>query len=224
MSRATRSCPLAVLVVDDYQDTADSLAMILRSEGFDARAAYGADAALAAVADWRPDAVLLDLAMPGTDGFALAERLCRESLRRPLLVAVTGLGTDVDRDHTRAAGFDHHLVKPVDPCALLALLRAHAAEAVVMAGAERRTRAGRRPALGPSEMARAFQTGRWKQVVAATAERCRWRASRAEARLHRCAQRATWLAMVRRFARRMTVGMVAGERGCVSAPCASNGQ
>jgi CheY-like chemotaxis protein len=183
MSRATRSRPLAVLVVDDFQDTAESLAMVLRSEGFDARAAYGAAAALATVADWPPDAVLLDLAMPGTDGYALAERLCREALRRPLLVAVTGLGRDADRDHTRAAGFDHHLVKPVDPCALLDLLRARAADAAVMAGAERRTVAGRRPVFGLSEMAWAAQVRRRERVVAATAERCRLRAGRAEDRL-----------------------------------------
>lgn len=116
---------LSVLVVDDVRDSADSLAMVLRLQGFDARAAYHADAALAAVAEFRPQVILLDLAMPGTDGYAVADRIRRELDWRPVLVAVTGLSDPGERERTRAAGFDHHLVKPVDPGVVVNLLRAY---------------------------------------------------------------------------------------------------
>ena len=114
-----------VVVADDSRLMRRILSDALGRRGFDvvATAADG-DEALAACNEHRPDAMTLDLAMPGTDGFALAERLCRESRRRPLLVAVTGLSTDADRDHTRAAGFDHHLVKPAKLETLRAVLAA----------------------------------------------------------------------------------------------------
>jgi CheY-like chemotaxis protein len=118
--------PLAVLVVDDDRDCADSLALVLRLHGFDARAAYDAVAALAAFTAFRPQVILLDLAMPGTDGYALADRVRREPGWQPVLVAVTGFGDPSERARTGAAGFDHHFVKPVDPGLVADMLRAYA--------------------------------------------------------------------------------------------------
>jgi CheY-like chemotaxis protein len=113
--------PLRVLVVDDEPDTADALAAVLRLLGHDARAYYDAPSALAAAAGFRPDACLLDLLMPGVDGFELAGRL-KSQAAPPLLVATTALGGPEDLARSAAAGFDYHLVKPVDPGVLLAAL------------------------------------------------------------------------------------------------------
>src|SRR5437763_579540 len=98
---ATRS--LAVLVVDDYPDTADSLAILLRLAGHDVRAAYNGPDALALLNDWQPDVAIWDLALPRMDGFKVAERLCAESKRRPLLVALTGFGMAHEVERTKAA-------------------------------------------------------------------------------------------------------------------------
>ena len=114
---------LSVLVVDDYPDAAESLARVLRLEGHDARAALGGAAAVALLDGWAPDVAVLDLRMPGVDGFALADRL-RALPRPPLLVAVSGSGLKADRDRA-AAAFDRHFIKPVDPHALADLLRAY---------------------------------------------------------------------------------------------------
>lgn len=135
--------PFAVLVVDDDPDCAESLALVLRLNGFDVRSAYDADAALAQVNGWQPQAVLLDLAMPGTDGYVLADHIRRETHGRPVLLAVTGHGTRDDRDRSKAAGFDHHLLKPVEPQLLCDLLRGYATGQIgpdTMPAAERRTR------------------------------------------------------------------------------------
>jgi CheY-like chemotaxis protein len=117
---------LAVLVVDDYPDSADSLCLLLRLWGHDVRAATSGAQALGLVRGWEPDVALLDLAMPVMDGFELAARVVRACHRPPLLVAVTGLGRPADVMRSRAAGFAHHLVKPVDPDRLCAILREHA--------------------------------------------------------------------------------------------------
>ena len=115
-----------VLVVDDNQDAADSLALLLQLDGHDVRVVYDGAAALAALdaaQPWRPAVVLLDLGMPGMDGLEVARRLrANDAAAATLLVALTGWGQHTDRERTRAAGFDHHLVKPVDARALQALL------------------------------------------------------------------------------------------------------
>jgi CheY-like chemotaxis protein len=116
---------LSVLVVDDYPDAAESLARVLRLEGHDARAALGGEAAAALLDGWAPDVAVLDLRMPGVDGFALADRL-RALPRPPLLVAVSGSVLKTDRDRA-AAAFDRHYIEPVDPDVLAELLRAYAA-------------------------------------------------------------------------------------------------
>lgn len=113
----------SVLVVDDNTDAADTLALLLRLHGHRVTTAYTGADALAAARNEEPDAVFLDLRLPGADGYEVARHL-RAAVpgRKLLLVAVTGYGQDGDHKRTREAGFDHHLVKPADPAALLALL------------------------------------------------------------------------------------------------------
>lgn len=118
------SPPLSVLVVDDDPDTTAACAELLRLSGFDAREAYSGREALDAAADDPPDVALIDLMMPGVDGFALARRL-RAGFpdRRPLLVAVTGCTGDDCRRWAVEAGFDLHVAKPVEPAVLVGVLR-----------------------------------------------------------------------------------------------------
>jgi CheY-like chemotaxis protein len=115
--------PLRVLVVDDCTDTRESLRILLRLWGHEPAEAADGPAALELAAAFRPDAVLLDLAMPGMDGYEAARRLRRlPGLEHVLLIAATGHGQAQDRTASRAAGFDHHLVKPFDPVELERLL------------------------------------------------------------------------------------------------------
>jgi two-component system CheB/CheR fusion protein len=112
-----------ILVVDDNVDAADSLAQFLGMAGHQVRTAYGGPAALEAARAYRPEAVLLDIGMPGMDGYEVARRLRQEAgLGGALVVALTGYGQEEDRRRSREATIDHHLVKPVDPEALEALL------------------------------------------------------------------------------------------------------
>jgi CheY-like chemotaxis protein len=117
--------PLSVLVVDDSIDCAESLAELLRMYGHTARVAFDGEAALQSVADDPPDVVFLDILMPpGPDGCEVARRVrvqCAGRGKQPLLIAVTGCGTDADRLRSAGAGFDLHLVKPVDPAALVGM-------------------------------------------------------------------------------------------------------
>jgi len=114
---------LRVVVVDDNVDQADSSALLLRAAGHEVRAAYSGQDALRAVAEDRPDLVFLDLGMPKPDGYEVARRLRqRPGLEDLVLVAMTGYAQESDRDRSRSAGFDHHLVKPVDPQRLQELL------------------------------------------------------------------------------------------------------
>ena len=114
---------LRVLVVEDDADTAGSLALLLRQDRHDVRLAADGPAALAAAQAARPDVVLLDLGLPGMDGWQVAEHL-RERLARtpPFLIAVTGRGRKADRRRSGEAGIDLHLVKPADPDLLRRLL------------------------------------------------------------------------------------------------------
>ena len=115
--------PPRVLVVDDNRDAADSLGNLLGSLGAVVRIAYDGYAALTAVAEHVPHVVLLDLGMPGMDGFEVARRLTARPERGAFrLVALTGWGQQVDRERTREAGFDDHLVKPLQLPLLRALL------------------------------------------------------------------------------------------------------
>jgi signal transduction histidine kinase/ActR/RegA family two-component response regulator len=114
-----------VLVVDDNVASAQSLALVLKLEGHEVRLAYDGKAALEAVRAFRPEAVLMDIGLPGLDGYEVARRLRADpdlNLNIRLLAAVTGYAEDEARCQSRGAGFDHHLVKPVDPDEVLALL------------------------------------------------------------------------------------------------------
>jgi PAS domain S-box-containing protein len=108
-----------VVVVDDNQDAADSLALILAGSGADVRTAYDGDSGLRLIQAFQPDAALLDIGMPGTDGYGVCRRI-RESDpdRRIVLVALTGFGQAQDRARALTAGFDSHLTKPADVAAL----------------------------------------------------------------------------------------------------------
>lgn len=124
VAAAEPTAPLRrVLVVDDNIDAAESLALMLRLRGHTVWVAFDGAAALELTRDHNPDVFLLDLGLPGVDGFELARQLrARPESARALFVALTGWGQDADRDRSREAGFDVHLTKPVDPDALLALL------------------------------------------------------------------------------------------------------
>jgi PAS domain S-box-containing protein len=112
-----------IVVVDDNQDAADSLALLLRLVGQDVRTAYDGPTGLDQVQAFRPDLVFLDIGMPGMDGYEVARRLRQQpDLKDVLLVALTGWGQEEDRRRSREAGFHRHLVKPVEPSALEALL------------------------------------------------------------------------------------------------------
>jgi CheY-like chemotaxis protein/two-component sensor histidine kinase len=115
-----------VLVVDDNKDAADVLALLLDSMGHQARAAYGAEDALAAAQRFRPEVVFLDLNMPDGDGISLLPRLRAVFGDAVYVAALTGYGQQHDRSITKAAGFQEHLTKPVDMVRLQATLAAAA--------------------------------------------------------------------------------------------------
>jgi CheY-like chemotaxis protein len=102
-----------ILVVEDNDDTAETLALLLRIHGHEVRVAHDGPAALAEVADWLPRVVFLDLNLPGgMDGFEAARQLRSRNGRAVRLVALTGCGHDTDRQRAEEAGFDDYLVKP----------------------------------------------------------------------------------------------------------------
>ncbi len=112
-----------VLVVDDNVDAADSLSEILKLMGNDTRTAGDGQEGVDVAAEFRPEVILLDIGLPKLDGY----EVCRWIREQPwgtdmLLIAITGWGQHEDRRRSREAGFDHHMVKPVDPRALMALL------------------------------------------------------------------------------------------------------
>jgi CheY-like chemotaxis protein len=120
-----RRHPLAVLVVDDSPDAANSLAELLSLHGHAVIVALGGAAALERIGERVPDVVLLDIRMPGMDGYEVARQIkerCAEEGKRPLLVAVTGCGSEADRARSTRVGFDLHLVKPVDPAVLVGMM------------------------------------------------------------------------------------------------------
>jgi two-component system CheB/CheR fusion protein len=112
-----------ILVVDDNVDAATTLSRMLSLTGRTVRTAYDGEEALAAAAEFRPDLVLLDIGLPRLNGYDVARHIREQSWGpRMTLVALTGWGQDEDKRRSREAGFDHHLVKPVDPDTLFKLL------------------------------------------------------------------------------------------------------
>jgi two-component system, chemotaxis family, CheB/CheR fusion protein len=117
--------PLRVLAVDDHRDTTDSASQMLTLWGHRPLVAHDAAAAWEMILAEQPDVVLLDIGLPGLNGWELAHRLRAEPLLSGLvLIAVTGYGQAPDLEKSRAAGIDHHLLKPVDPDLLREMLAA----------------------------------------------------------------------------------------------------
>lgn len=114
---------LRILIVDDNRDGADSMSQMLEIMGNYTRTAYDRQQGVDMAEEYQPDVILFDIGMPKLNGYD-ACRLIREQPwgKGVVLVAVTGWGQDKDRRRSREAGFDHHLVKPVDPQALMAIL------------------------------------------------------------------------------------------------------
>jgi CheY-like chemotaxis protein len=117
------AAPLAILVVDDSADAADSLAEVLAMQGHDARVAYGGEEAIALASGSAFDVALVDIGMPSVNGLEVARRIAESpNGADTLLVAVTGWGAKADRERSKAAGFAYHLTKPLDYDTLGALL------------------------------------------------------------------------------------------------------
>lgn len=117
-----------VLVVDDYHEAADALQMLLDADGFECRALEDPLAVCEMANRWQPFAVVLDIKMPGLDGFELARRLRADpSTAHMLLVACTAFASTDDKARARAVGFDAHCAKPLTPQRLLSVLELAAA-------------------------------------------------------------------------------------------------
>jgi len=113
-----------VLIADDNRDAAESLAVLLRFEGHDVVVANDGNAALRLFESHAPEVGLLDIGMPEFNGFEVARRIrASDTGAQVLLVAITGWGQEKDQRETREAGFDHHLTKPVEPEAVIQLIR-----------------------------------------------------------------------------------------------------
>jgi two-component system, chemotaxis family, CheB/CheR fusion protein len=123
-TRSVPTKPLRILIVDDNHDSADMLAMLLHFAGHETFTAHDGPAAVDASARLDPDVILLDIGLPILNGYEAARRIRAQhgQQRRPLLIALTGWGQDEDRRRSEEAGFDAHLVKPVDDAILGRLL------------------------------------------------------------------------------------------------------
>ncbi|HEY9232209.1 MAG TPA: ATP-binding protein, partial [Blastocatellia bacterium] len=116
-----------VLVVDDNIDSAESMALLLELYGHQMRIAHDGPAALEAARRFRPQVVVLDIGLPGMDGYEVARHLRADAqTQRAILIAMTGYGQSEDRQQSMRAGFDHHLVKPLDPDVLQAIILSYA--------------------------------------------------------------------------------------------------
>ena len=114
---------LRILIVDDNRDGADSLAMMLEVMGNETRIAYDGQEGVDVARVWRPDLILLDIGLPKLNGYEACRRIrAQPGGEGAVIIAVTGWGQEEDRRRSKEAGFDHHLVKPVDPVTLTKLL------------------------------------------------------------------------------------------------------
>jgi signal transduction histidine kinase/ActR/RegA family two-component response regulator len=115
--------PQRILIVDDNMDAAASLGLLLRLTGNEIRTAHDGLEALRVAEEFLPDVIVLDIGLPKMDGYEVADRIRRAAWGRDMvLIAATGWGQEADRHRSRESGIDHHLVKPVDPAALIHLL------------------------------------------------------------------------------------------------------
>jgi CheY-like chemotaxis protein len=114
---------LRILIVDDYADAAESMAMLLQMEGHDVETADCGMKAIERAHVFHPQVVLLDIGLPDLDGYEVAKRLrLLPETQDAILIALTGYGRAEDRERSQSAGFNHHLLKPVNLETLLALL------------------------------------------------------------------------------------------------------
>lgn len=116
---------LRVLVLDDNADTVNTLATLLETDGHVVQRSYSGKDALPATRVFRPDVIIVDLAVPGMSGFAVAQAIRNSftDIRRPLLIAISGMWKDApDQRIAQQVGFDHYLTKPCDPTEVLRLL------------------------------------------------------------------------------------------------------
>jgi CheY-like chemotaxis protein len=135
------STALRVLIVEDDADNAESLALLLRLWGHDAAICRTAVEALRVAADYDPHAVLLDIGLPGMDGWEVARQIRRQA--QVVLIGISGFSREQDLQRARREGFDHFLVKPAEPDQLERLLREAAASGkVVRRGREARPQGG----------------------------------------------------------------------------------
>ena len=114
---------LRIVVADDDPDTVRTLRLLLEDEGHEVKSAGNGQAALDAVRDFGADVLLLDIGMPGLNGYEVAQKLReRYGSAKPTLIAITGRDSDSDKSFARSTGFDHYVSKPYEPRKLLALL------------------------------------------------------------------------------------------------------
>jgi len=116
---------LRIIVVDDDRDIVDTLSSVLRDAGHDVHAVYSGKDVLPIARIVRPDAIILDISVPGMSGYAVAQEMRHTftEARRPLMIAISGIWKEhADRQIAEQVGFDHYFVKPCDPAAVLAVL------------------------------------------------------------------------------------------------------
>jgi CheY-like chemotaxis protein len=115
--------PQRVLVVDDYQDGARTLSLLIEHQGHEVRQAMTGREALRVASDFKPTLILLDIGLPDLDGFEVAQAMRNsQGLERTVIVALTGFGRDVDRAMAKQSGCDHHITKPMELARLIDLL------------------------------------------------------------------------------------------------------
>lgn len=117
-SAERKALPMKILVIDDNVDGAESLGMLMRSYGHRTKVMNDGSRILEVVKSFKPEAVLLDIGLPGRDGYEICTMLRDEGYEDLIIIAITGYGQESDRIKSQAAGFDSHMVKPVDPDAL----------------------------------------------------------------------------------------------------------
>jgi PAS domain S-box-containing protein len=122
-SQKQRAQTESILVVDDNEDSANTLSMLIRGLGYECHTAYDGETAFEMVLAEAPRLVLLDLGLPGLNGFEVAERIAAEIVMPPMLIAISGYGQDEDKEQTYKAGFQAHLTKPIEFGKMPALLK-----------------------------------------------------------------------------------------------------
>jgi CheY-like chemotaxis protein len=122
-TRQDAARPQRILIVEDHVDSAEGVATLLRLDGHEVKAVYDGPSALSCATEFAPETVLLDIGLPGMDGYEVARRLRATLGAEVLIIALTGYGQDEDRRKSEEAKIDHHVLKPLRSEALADLLR-----------------------------------------------------------------------------------------------------